>query len=150
MEREHNYLQILTQLIYATNRIDGAYYFRSKKSGLNENKYAVLYALSENKAYTQKQLSEEWLIPKTTINTVIKELQQEEIICFILEPHKKEKVIALTEKGKEYVERILGDTKEIELRVLEETVEKYSPAFVEALTYFAEHIQEAFEKEGTT
>ena len=60
--------RLLRQLFIAINRVDGAYYLMARAMGLNENKLAVLYALSDGEAHTQKQVGEQWLIPKTTVH----------------------------------------------------------------------------------
>ena len=57
-------------------RIAEIYYRWGRKVGIKENLLALLYALSDGGHYTQKQICEEWLIPKTTINTLIKELEK--------------------------------------------------------------------------
>ena len=57
----------------AVNKIDGLYYFAAKKLGLKANSLALLYALDDGQPHSQKRICEEWLIPRTTINTVVKE-----------------------------------------------------------------------------
>ena len=61
------------RLILAATRMDGAYYYFARHSGVPENQLALFYALSDGKPHSQKEICEDWLIPKTTINTVVKE-----------------------------------------------------------------------------
>lgn len=63
----------IRKIMISINRIDGVYYQWARGIGLKDNMLSLLYALSDGKPYTQKQICDEWLIPKTTINTVIKE-----------------------------------------------------------------------------
>ena len=58
----------------AINRVDGIWYLLARKSGMKVNTISLLFALDDGKAHTQKQICEEWIIPRTTINTVVKEL----------------------------------------------------------------------------
>lgn len=66
----------IRRLMLATNRIDGAYYLLSRKLGVKENILALLYALDDEKPHSQKRICEDWLFPKTTINTIVQELVQ--------------------------------------------------------------------------
>ena len=72
-----NAFEAIRQLMTAFNKIDGSYYFCAKSLGVKENTLAVLYALDDGLPHSQKQLSEEWLIPRTTVNTIVKELEKE-------------------------------------------------------------------------
>lgn len=58
------------------NVVDGVYWRWSKKQGLTANQLVFLYAVDDGAAHTQKELCEEWLIPKTTLNTIVKEYEQ--------------------------------------------------------------------------
>ena len=62
----------IRRLMLATNRIDGAYYLLSRKLGVKENILALLYALDDEETHSQKRICEDWLFPKTTINTIIR------------------------------------------------------------------------------
>ncbi len=104
----------IRQLMLATNKIDGVYYFFAKKLGINENKLAVLYALDDGNPHSQKQICEEWLIPKTTISTIIKELEAEGYLTLVVGSHTKEKTICLTDKGVVYVKNIMKEVYEAE------------------------------------
>ena len=79
------------RLMLAINRIDGIYYLFSKNQGSNENTYALLYAISDGKPHSQKQVCEEWLIPKTTINTITRNLVKEGYLTLLPGTHTKEK-----------------------------------------------------------
>lgn len=64
----------IRRLMLATTKIDGAYYLFSRRLGIKENVLVLLYALDDGKPHSQKQICEDWLVPKTTINTNVKEL----------------------------------------------------------------------------
>ncbi len=131
----------------AINLIDGAYYRFSRKLGLNENTMALLYALSDNRPHTQKEISKEWFIPKTTINTIIKDMDKKGYITLSRGSHTKEKYISLTQSGEEYSKNRLKDLKERERAALEKTLEKYPEEFIEAFRYFARQLCREFDKE---
>ena len=68
------------RLTDAINRIDGAYYFCAKHMGVKENTLALLFALDDGKPHSQTQIAREWLIPKTTVNTIIREWRREGLV----------------------------------------------------------------------
>lgn len=127
------------------NRIDGIYYQWAKRIGLKDNMLALLYALSDGKLHSQKQISEEWLIPKTTINTVIQECIQKDYVVLQQEPHSKEKRICLTEAGKQYAEVVLKDLRQAELQAYMQTRKAHSEAFAAVFEEFAFQLQKAYE-----
>lgn len=136
----------IRKIMISINQIDGIYYQWAKKIGLKENLLALLYALSDGKPYTQKQISEEWLIPKTTINTVIKECILNGYIVLRREPHTKEKLICLTDTGKEYTKNVLNALKQAEIQALDATLKKYPVELEAVFEEFANQLKENFEK----
>ena len=93
---------MIRKLVEATNRIDGSYYLASRRLGCPENEVCFLYALSDGEKYSQKQISQEWLMLKTTVNTVFRSLEDRGLLT--CETNVMEKFIIITEKGKEYIE----------------------------------------------
>ena len=55
-----DYSERIRKLMIATNKIDGVYYYFAKRLGLKENELALLYALSDGLAHTQKEICELW------------------------------------------------------------------------------------------
>lgn len=141
-----DYREYLDRITLSINKIDGLYYIGARKLGIKANTLALLYALNTGKHYSQKQLGEEWLIPKTTINTIVKECAEAGYIVLTVEAHTREKYVSLTESGKAYVEEILKYIYEAEQKAMEQTIEEFSPQFVQAMECFAEHLQNEFEK----
>lgn len=77
------YQNSVRRIALAVNKIDGIYYQAAKKSGIKENVLTLLYALSDHVPRSQKQVSKEWLIPKTTINTIVKECIEAGYVLFL-------------------------------------------------------------------
>lgn len=147
-----DYKDKIRQLMIALNKLEGLYYSASKQCGIKENTLIFLYALDDGKMHSQKQICEEWLIPKTTINTIVKECIQNGYIQLIAEEGSKEKIIALTEKGTAFTREIMMDLSLAEQYAFEKTVEDFSSDFVQAMERFAEQLEYAIskysEKEG--
>lgn len=75
--------------------------------GVPENLLALLYALEDGKPHSQKEICEDWLIPKTTINTIVKEQIAAGRITLRAGKGKREKIICLTESGHAYAQKAL-------------------------------------------
>lgn len=91
-----------------------------EKLGIGYNHFAVLYELSnaENGQCTQKQICEEWFLPKQTVFNVCKEYREKGWIVFSeSENDKRERIMHLTEIGKEKAEPIYQAT----IRLFERT-----------------------------
>ncbi len=92
------------------NSINLKYDEYDKKYGVvSNNLFWIIYALYDNKPHTQLYLSEHCSLPKTTVNTIIKDLEKKDYINMICGKDKREKYILLTQKGKDYASNLLGD-----------------------------------------
>ena len=81
------HVEMIRRLMLAINRVDGAYYYFSKKMGMKVNTLTLLYALDDGKPHSQKQISQDWLVPKTTLNTNVKELAEAGYVTLCPEIH---------------------------------------------------------------
>ena len=143
--RDQNYERI-RRLMLATTRIDGAYYFFSRRAGIKENILVLLYAMDDGKPHSHKQICEDWLVPKTTINTNIRELKKAGYVKLFPGEGTREKKIGLTEAGMAFAQQILKSVYEAEETAIEKTLQKYSPEFADALDYFADCLCEELQK----
>lgn len=139
------YRELARRVMIAVNTIDGLYYLSARKLGIKSNELSLLYALNDDKAHSQKEICEEWLIPKTTINTIVKECIDKGYITFQEEKHSREKLIVLTEKGREYADAILSEYCRSEDEAMKRTVEEFSPEFVKIMEKFAVNLKEEFQ-----
>ena len=132
------------RLTDAINRIDGAYYFCAKHMGVKENTLALLFALDDGKPHSQTQIAREWLIPKTTVNTVVKELTQVGYITLVGTERSREKNIVLTQEGRTYADQVMKEMKLAERQALDQTLDQYPAEFIDAIEYFAGRLCDAF------
>ena len=92
---------MIRRLMIAVNRIDGLYERAAARLGAKASLICLFYALDDGKPHSQKEISENWLIPRTTLNTIAVELEKSGDIA--LEPiagRRREMNILLTESGK--------------------------------------------------
>lgn len=137
--------ELIRRVMHELNRIDGVYYLYSKRSGINENMLAILYALDDGNAHSQKDIGDEWLIPKTTVSSVIRGLEDRGYVELRPAEHTKEKTIVLTDEGRSFVLELLDDIYRAERAAMDAALEKY-PDFADAIAEFAERLCGEFER----
>ena len=94
----------------ALYHVDSFYDEFAKQSNVSSALLWVLYALNDGNSHTQIEISNDWELPKTTVNTVIKEIQKEGFVELIpIKGKRREMAIVLTESGKKYSDRVLAD-----------------------------------------
>lgn len=84
-----------------------------EKLGVGYNHFAVLYELvnAENGQCTQKMICDEWYLPKQTVFNICKEFREKGVIEFFESPNdKRERIMRLTEAGKQQAEPIYQAT----------------------------------------
>lgn len=112
----------------------------AKQRGMSYNMFMVLYALDMANPCTQKQISENWMIPKQTVNTIVKDLERRGLLRFEMGQDQKEKQVCFTEEGQAFAKELLEEMYQMEDRVMErmgpeacEMLLKSERAFAEAL-----------------
>ena len=136
--------ELLDRFYVCTNKMDGLYYLAARKLGVNENTFALLYTLDDGRPHSQKQLSQELLIPKTTVNTVVRECVQAGYLQLLPSGHGKEMEVALTPAGRAYARGILRPVHEAEEQAMRRTLEEYSPDFLLAVEALTGHLCRTF------
>lgn len=135
------------RLIRCINRIDGKYYDFARESSVGENEIALLYSLLDGGEHSQKSICEEWLIPKTTVNTLVRKLMGEGLVK-VTSLSGREKLLMLTDEGRAHAEKVLAPMRRAELQAMAKTVESFSPQFVDALEKFADYFIGYGDKKG--
>lgn len=139
MENQREYVR---ELMVTINRIDGLWYRLARKSRRKVNTLSLLLALDDGKARTQSQICEEWIIPKTTINTIVKECLQLGYIELSKSKSAKEKLVSLTPKGQAYAQESLQLFYQTENAAMEKTLKHYSAEFISVLQEYSENLKE--------
>lgn len=106
------YFYELGKLLY---KIDNFYDEYAKVSKVKNKLLWVLYALNDGNIHSQKEISSSWLLPRTTVNTIIKELKEEGYVELKqIKGEKRELNLILTSSGREYANNLLSELYEIE------------------------------------
>ena len=94
----------------AIYHVDSFYDEFAKQCNVSSALLWVLYALNDGNAHTQIEISNDWELPKTTVNTVIKEIQKNGYVDLVpIKGKRREMSIVLTEAGKKYADSVLSD-----------------------------------------
>ena len=122
----------------AACRVNGAYDVFSKSTGIKSNMLWMLSALNDGKKHTQVQLSWDWNYPKTTVNTLVKELEEDGYVQFSPVPGaKREMYVELTESGTAYADEILRPVYEAEEALFQQYFSSHDTHFVQELNRFS-------------
>lgn len=132
----------IRSVMLASYMLDGIYARTAKKLGMKMNMLTLLYALDDGHPHSQIEISREWMIPKTTLNTIVMECVEKGLVELVPGGHGKEKQILLTPTGQAAASRALGALYEMEEAAYRKTMEAYAPDFVQALTAFCCHLKE--------
>lgn len=105
---EKEFFYKLGKIVY---HIDGVYDEYGRNSKIKSpNLLWILYALGDGEKHSQRQICDDWAIPRSTANTIIKDLESKKYISLIpIKGERRELLISLTPTGKEYAENILSD-----------------------------------------
>ena len=128
--------QIMRALATAMNRIDQMYCDDVTRIGVKASELWLLYALDDGAPHSQKQICQEWGLPKTTLNTTLKQAEAKGYLTLV--------PIA----GKRRERQICYGAEDAALQA---TLDRYGPAvvaaLVEAVDYFGRCLRDSFAKQ---
>ena len=91
------------RLVLAVCKANEVYYQCEQKKHISDAELCVLYALDDNIPHSQKAIAEEWLIPKTTVNSIVKRWEKARyVVQTPVAGTRREKYICLTDSGKAF------------------------------------------------
>jgi len=127
------------RFMIAFNRIDALYVDSVRTFGVKGNLFVLFYAIADGKTYSQKQICDDWQLPRTTLNTIVRECVKGGLIRLVPRGN-KEKDIVMTPKGREMAEKVFFPIFSVETHVMEpffkagalEMIEKMADSFESA------------------
>lgn len=137
-----SFYRLLGEAVY---RIDGAYDVFSRSAGISPTMLWVLSAINDGKAHTQSQLCWDWNLPRTTVNTQIKELERLGYVTLRQVPGtRRELYVELTGAGRAYADQVLAPVYEAEEALFQRYFQGREPRFVAELNRFSTAMKEFF------
>lgn len=139
-------------LATAMNRIDQMYCDDVTRIGVKASELWLLYALDDGAPHSQKQICQEWGLPKTTLNTTLKQAEAKGYLTLVpIAGKRRERQICLTAAGQAYARQVLRPIYGAEDAALQATLDRYGPAvvaaLVEAVDYFGRCLRDSFAKQ---
>ena len=142
MNAERKYMR---RIVNAINYMDGLYENGDQITGVKGNEIILLYALDDGQPHTQKQLCTEWMMPRTTVNTIIKKWEKQGyLVLQHVAGTRREMEICLTSKGKAYADDMLKEMYKVEDEAMRETLAQCSPQFIEDFELFVQNLSKGF------
>ena len=145
MPERSAFLEELRRYYALWHAFDHTYEAWAKARGLSLNELTVLEVLCESTGdCTQKKICEEWLLPKQTVNMILKGFVEKGYVTLRpMERDKRSKALCLTAAGRAYADAVLSELQEMELyaakrmglarmRRMNEICEEFLPLFKEA------------------
>lgn len=100
--------------------MDEIYHRYARAHGLSDTHLWLLYSLRESQCHTQREISALWHASPQTINSALKQLERQGFIALsAMAGNRKNKRVALTQKGRQATEQIIDPLMCAELRALQ-------------------------------
>lgn len=141
-----NFIQKQKELCSIFSRINILYRKLAKKYNISYNEMMILYILKEKVPCTQKNIVYDWELPKQTVNTIIKNLEKKGFINFEFTTNQKEKIIHLTESGREFVIGIIEDVENMERTAYDKIGEEKCSIVLDIVKEYYKYLEEEFDK----
>ncbi len=110
-------------------------------------KMLVLYTIRENGYCTQKQICDNYLLPRQTINNVITKMRAAGILALNQDKCTgREKAFSLTEKGGDYAGKFLLSLSSIETQAVQKMGKEKMQAMTELIQEYDSILKELVEK----
>lgn len=130
------------------NESDEIYHNIARNYGLTDSIYWILYILHNyDEPVSQVDLCNNWSYSKQTVNTSIAALLKKEWITLEVIPNtRNRKRIVLTETGKQFCEKAIGETQEIEQTAFSRISKEEREIFITVFRKLNLFMQEECEK----
>lgn len=142
-----DYRKEVYQLMLTTNKCIGVYYKIAKEMVVKENTLLLLDILSDQKQHSQKQICDDWHIPRTTLNTIIKECINDGYIILLSQKQSKEKLISLTDNGKNFAYKVTHKMLKAEQYAMEKIQKEFSTDFITVFEKYVKYLEQEYKEE---
>lgn len=140
--------RITKDFVISFSQLSYVYHLNSLKHAKTATEFWLMYALNDGNTYSQKELCDKWLFPKTTLNSCAKKCEAAGYLTLQPIPGKRREMhMHLTEKGKAYAEKMLEITYRAENKAMEETIARYSDEFPSAFEFYRYSLERAYKEE---
>ncbi len=136
----------LTKFINLDKELSSIYQRQSKKFEISETTIAILYAIRTSETgVTQKEIIEEFLLPKQTVNSAMKKLLDEGKV-FVAEKNGREKKFLLTKEGIQMAAKSADLILEAERKAFFSFADKEQETIIELLEKYNKRLDDEMNK----
>ncbi len=144
---EEETLKLLADMNQAVIQFRGLYSAWSRMHDISYNEMLVLYTIRDNGFCTQKQICDNCLLPRQTINHIITDMRKRGLLAISPEHCSgHEKAFVLTKDGKAYAAPLLDSLTRIETRAIERAGRENVRSLAEAILSFDSVLKQAMEE----
>lgn len=144
MEYWNKYIQEINSVV---ERTDYLYEKWAKQHGINSYVMQVMYMIYASEINKQKDIVENYGMPKQTVNTVITDLQRKGYIRLTPDENdKRSKIIILTDEGRRYAENIVNPLLNCEKEVLAKMGKERVEMLISTMNQYAELLEQKISK----
>lgn len=138
----NNWDKSIKAITSAVDRTDYLYEKWAKKQGVNNYVSRIMYMLYLSGVNRQKEMVENYGMPKQIVNTVITELQKKGYIILIPDENdKRSKIIKLTQEGINYANKIVTPLLDCEIRVLKKMGTQRVEMLIDTMNQYADLLE---------
>lgn len=144
---DENLLKLLADINCAVIKFRGLYAAWAKKRGITYHELLVLYTIREQGFCTQKQICDNYLLPRQTMNHVILDLRNRGLLE--LSPDHcvgREKAFVLSEAGKQYAAPLLHALNQMETQAIQVFGQEQVEKMVESVCAYDQVLQTAMDQ----
>ncbi|STZ62931.1 MarR family [Moraxella lacunata] len=137
----------LSRLAELTASLDSTFESYAKTQMVLLSEMFILYSFYHKKSLTQKDICDEWALPKQTVHTICKNLIAQSFVQMQDNPSdKRAKLLSLTDTGENYAKSIIAPLLEVENNTAQsfgiERLEKLIQEFAELEQIFKTKMSE--------
>lgn len=134
----------IRQFCDAWQRLNMIYEDYARSQNIPYTNLYILSQLARMENCTQKMICERTLIPKQTVNTIITYFYKSQMVELREVPEdRRSKSIHLTQKGREYAEKVIPHIHQAEVMAMEKLSNKQREALLEAMKIYCAAFGEA-------
>lgn len=131
-----------------TSSILHLYQTWARQQGINYNTLAVLHTLVRFGSTTQQNISALWELPKQTVSKTCQHLYAQGLIEYMPSLDKREKMLILTQAGKDHATPIIARLDHVEGCAIKAFGEQKAQAFLADLVCFGQMLAKAMQDDG--
>lgn len=132
----------IRRFMIAFNKIDDLYLKAVKRMGVKSGRFVLFYAIADGRVYSQKQICDDWSLPRTTLNSIVRDCVRDGLVRLVPRGN-KEKDILLTDEGRALVERIFSPLFAAEAKAMKPFL---ASGILPTMESMAKRFQESFSK----